>query len=88
MARHASPSKTMVLEITGWHFSLAGKEGMYPNIWVCPKIAIPENGWFIVENPIKMDDLGVPLFLEIPISQLLYAYLKVPKMERIAVISY
>ena len=57
-------------------------------IWVCPKIAIPENGWFIVENPIKMDDLGVPLFLEIPISQLCLQYLKVPKMERIAVISY
>ena len=42
---------------------------------VFPKIGVPENGWFIVENTIKVDDLGgcPPIFgnthIRIPINK-------------------
>ena len=32
------------------------------------KIGVPQNRWFIMQNLIKMDDLGVPLFSETPID--------------------
>ena len=38
------------------------------NMWVFPTIGVLQNGWFVMENPIKMGDLVVPLFLEIPMS--------------------
>ena len=41
------------------------KSTSFPTKWVFPKIGVPQNGWFM-EHPIKMDDLGVPLFVEKP----------------------
>ena len=50
------------------------------NFWkldmdVEPKIGVftPQNGWFRMEKLIRMDDLGVPLFLEAPIFHRKYS---------------
>ena len=57
---------TSTWALGGWKTLVMGKErGEGPLlIWGFPKIGVPQNGWFMMENLIKLDDLGVPLFSE------------------------
>jgi len=64
---------------------LAGIDKVLRNpswIWVFPKIGVPQNGSFIMENLIKMDDLGVPLFSETSISSIVLSWNPLKVQER------
>jgi len=42
------------------------KKNNFFQIWVFPKIGIPQNGWFIMENPIKWMIRRYPYFRKHP----------------------
>ena len=54
---------------------------LFLSIWVFPKIGVPQNGWFMLENPIKMDDLGVPLFSETSIYHSVQCVRPLPRTD-------
>ncbi len=54
-------------------------------LWVFPKIGVPQNGWFLMENPVKIDDLGAhPYFWKHPCAtwcHFLRTLLKHPQLD-------
>ena len=68
-AARAVPVRLRLQPSTTWVTFDATDTNHYTKIWVFPKLGVPRNERFIMENPIKMDDFGVPLFLETPISK-------------------
>ena len=46
-------------------------------------MGVPQNGWFVRKNPMKMDDLGVPLFSETTICDNLSQKMdEIPMLKR------
>ena len=46
-------------------------------------MGVPRNGWFTMENPIKMDDLRVPIFRKFPFIEFIDSKGKVSALETV-----
>ena len=45
--------------------------------WVFPKIGVPQNGWFIMENPIKWMIWGYPYFWKHPVVLMCHQFFEI-----------
>ena len=55
----------ILLLLTSQKSSLVKSLFLYASIWVVSiNVGTPIAGWFIMDNSIKIDDLGVPIFQE------------------------
>ena len=61
LIRFRNPANHQPVEVGSLSYPII-YHGFYTLIWVFPKIGIPQNGWYIMEAPIKMDHFGVPPF--------------------------
>ena len=50
------------IHLVGWKIGVFFFFHGSDSIWRFPEMEVPQNGWFMIENPIRMDDLrGIPI---------------------------
>ena len=61
------PAAPFWIVVVGWTLGKRGKIFLYFQKWGTPPIF----GWFITEKPIKIHDVGVPVFLKTPSTRII-----------------
>ena len=63
LAFQESVEPSELVSLRSWKLNQKESQNVSIMRWVFPKIGVPQNGWFIIENLIQMDDLGgTPIF--------------------------